>query len=163
MRFLLVLWCALAIGTPALAEGRRTQCSLAVAPVEISLTRLDAVAPGQGFRVRLDAEAKADCGDVQLDLELPAGASFVAGSPSWRGALAKGERHQRELTVSVPDLQIYAFTAVVTVRRGSALLVRQYALTVGPIALRQRPRAIPAVTAPDGTRMLVLPAREVAR
>lgn len=168
MRSLVLLCLALGVAGAALAwpgaTRQRTHCSLAVAPVALGLTRLDPVTAGQAFRIQLDAEARADCNDVTLEVELPAGASLVSGAASWHGALAKGERRQSVVTVSVPDTQPRSFIAVASVRRGSALLVKQFALQVNTPGLRvQKARALPSVTARDGTRMLVLPAREVAR
>lgn len=145
------------------APPRRTQCSLAVAPVELELARLDAATPGATFRVRLVARAQAACDDAALTLELPPGAALVSGVPGWRGALARGEQRVLVVRARVPDLTPRRFFGIAEVRKGAAKLLRQTHLEVGrPPGGLSAPRFDNVITAPDGTRMMVLPAREVS-
>ena len=147
---------------PHVPTVRRSQCTLAVAPVSLSLTKAAGMRPGQ-LAVQLVATALADCPDATLTIELPAELTVLGGANSWRGALAKGEQHTLSVRVGVPDTALHQLLGVVEARRGTALLVRQTVLEIGqaPRGL-SKPQVDNVVTAPDGTRMLVLPAREVS-
>lgn len=144
------------------ATRGRSQCILAVAPVDVALTKLPADG-SPSVRIRLDATAQADCDAVTLSIDVPAEVPVVSGSTSWSGSLARGTRQSLTVELSVADTAQHKFLGVAEVRRGSARLLRQSFLQIGnPPPVRSAPRVDPVITAPDGTRMMVLPAREVS-
>jgi hypothetical protein len=147
--------------SPARHAARRTYCPLGLAPVGIVLERLDAPTPGTPFRLRLSANALANVADATLTIEVPAGVQVASGAPTWHGALARGEHRQLEVSVIVPSTAPFTFNGLVQTRSSASTLMRQYPLQVGKaLATAAIHLPAPVITAPDGTRMMVLPARQ---
>jgi hypothetical protein len=149
--------------SPRHARVPKSRCSLAVAPIALSLARLDPATPGVSFRLTLTATAQVACADATLEIQLPPGTSPLEGTARWQGSMAQGEQRVLEITTRVPDGSLRRFLGVAEVRSGASLLARQTLISVGtaPRTLAA-PRQAPVVVAPDGTHMLVLPAREVS-
>lgn len=147
--------------SPAHHAARRTYCPLGLAPVGIVLERLDAATPGSPFRLRLSANALANVADATLSIEIPSGAQLASGTASWHGSMTRGEHRQLEISVIVPTSALYRFNGLVETRAAGGSLMRQYPVQVGKaLAAAAISLPPPIVTGPDGTRMMVLPARQ---
>ncbi|MBI4862532.1 MAG: hypothetical protein HY815_20065 [Candidatus Riflebacteria bacterium] len=147
---------------PATVGGStRSRCVLAMAPVRMTLDRLDPAAPGSEFRLRLTAVAETAVEAISLTLEVPAGARLTGGATRWQGPLASGGQQTLEARFVVPDNRFYRFVGVAEVKDGGSALVRQAQTTVG-VPPRLTTQFLPPVVSDGrGTKLMVLPARVV--
>ena len=160
---MLALVAALAVPArafPPYHHVARTRCVLARAPVDLTLSGPASATAGAPFTLHLTARARSACADVQLGVQLPAGTTLASGVAGWQGAMAAGETRTLDVSVTVPDGFEHRFFAVARVFSGVAVMVRQASFAVGHSLHAQAVAQPPVITAPDGTRMMVLPARE---
>jgi len=109
-------------------------------PISAELRILGKQQPGGRVTLSLTATTQVPADDVELLLDVPEALFPLAGGPSWKGSLGKGEDASLQMDVLIPDDAFYEVRAAAVARFPNAKAVAVADAAINPAARAHRAR-----------------------